>query len=46
LAAKLQRSGWDCGKVTLSTIELRKRLLTDIEIKKILTVLKKTWADL
>lgn len=46
LAAKLQRGGWDCSKVTLSTLELRKRLLTDIEIKMILAVLNKTWADL
>ena len=46
LAVKLQRAGWDVGKVTISTIENQQRTLTDQEALKILTALKKTWTDL
>jgi transcriptional regulator with XRE-family HTH domain len=46
LAVKLQKDGWDVGRVVLSNIELQRRLLTDVEIRKILKALGKSWRDL
>jgi hypothetical protein len=46
LAVQLQKNGWDIDPVVLSTIENKRRTLTDIEIGLILKVLGLSWKDL